>query len=294
MPDIAIDPTAKVGSVDTGPLSLSSGLAQHDHAGSPVLRVKRKRNADPIDAFIVATEDAERREKRARTGPPSGADVARVFQRIDTVESGAFDDGVRLRATIERLRDIRSTKQSPKMKPAALQLSQERREDQIAAQNADSKAARYKVVKMRRQFTDEDVDFKLLDVEEQSSTPLARNLVKSRHDEDDVMSSLMPMVQEYLKLQEGDDYVYDLYYAHASPVSPSIHARVAELSFDQDPDIFLHDNGNSSDSDAHSNIGDDHDSNAEDYYANEYPNASDLDDSWGEESDDDGEYDPYD
>ncbi|KAJ3179129.1 hypothetical protein HDU87_003085 [Geranomyces variabilis] len=301
------------------PLQPSESLPKDSatHKDRHVLRVKRKRNADPIDAFIVATaEDAQR--KKARTGEQTANDepaesIARVFQRIDTVESSAFDTALRSRATLDRLRDdLRSThRQSPKsQRPAPPQIAQERREDQIASHNVEAKAARYKVVSRQRQVfaggggddDDGDGDINLLDVEQQAddddeerervrpSGGAAGRFIKSREDKDDVVSSLMPMVQEYLKVSEGDDYVYDLYYAQTNPLPTTSHNhRVAELTFDQDPDIFMHDRRRGSDSDTddsdRSNNGDDYDSNAEDYYGNFYPDASDLENS--DDSDDD-------
>ncbi|KAJ3162503.1 hypothetical protein HDU88_006662 [Geranomyces variabilis] len=294
------------------PLAESPPRDSATHNDRHVLRVKRKRNADPIDAFIVATaEDAQR--KKARTGEGIAADkpaesVARVFQRVDTVESSAFDTAVRSRATLDRLRDLRSTRQSPKSHRPALQIAQERREDQIASHSVEAKAARYKVVSRQRQVfangNDEDGagdgNINLLDVVEQGDDDVdvrvrpsggaAGRLIKSREDKDDVVSSLMPMVQEYLKVSEGDDFVYDLYYAQTNPLPTTSHNhRVAELTFDEDPDIFMHDRRRGSDSDTddsdRSNNGDDHDSNAEDYYGNNYPDASDLENSDDSEED---------
>ncbi|KAJ3158858.1 hypothetical protein HDU86_002546 [Geranomyces michiganensis] len=268
------------------------------HNDRHVLRVKRKRNADPIDAFIVATGDSAQR-KKARTDAEEAVDepaepVATVFQRIDTVESSAFDTAIRSQATLDRLRDLRTGRQSPKASRTPSQTAQERREDQISSLQAESKAARYKVVSRQRQLAGGD-DISLLDVEEQDDVvrppkkgPAERFIKEREEAEDDVVSSLMPMVQEYLKVSEGSDYVYDLYYAQTTPLPAANHTRVAELTFDEDPELFMHDRRRGSDSDPDdsdcSNIGDDHDSNAEDYYGNFYPDASDLEgsDSEGE------------
>ncbi|KAJ3024276.1 solute carrier 7, member 6 opposite strand [Thoreauomyces humboldtii] len=273
---------------------------------TPVLRVKRKRNADPIDAFIVANEDRERREKRARTGSLDASDqenVTTVFQLVETCETRDFDDAGRLRATLDRIRTLRNAKQSLKT-PAfdVADMSQGRRTEQKAAQNADSRAARYRVSTSRRHVSGE---LKLLDVEEQKDPEaipvVSRSTRGLKTKEDELLDNLMPMVQQYLRVSEGStpvvdpetDYVYDLYYASTSALpSDAPMSRVAELSLDYDADVFL---GSSDDSD--NNDEGDEDSNAEDHYGNEYPDASDLDDSWDEDGSEAGSedsYDPYD
>ncbi|KAI8824390.1 uncharacterized protein EV422DRAFT_318944 [Fimicolochytrium jonesii] len=278
----------------------------------PMLRIKRKRNEDPIDAFIVATEEIARKEKRTKTGEEPPAEIARFFQRVETVETRDFDDTTRLKATSERLKYLRANKQSIKSPPPS--PSDERRAEAINGRNAERKAARYRVVKDRRQILD---DVELLDVEETSDEPKKGPHTTSYESgpipESDLMESLMPMMREYLHVSQEKDgpipseYVYDIYYAQPE-MDPEAHSRVAELTFEDLSATLLADAGDSSDN----NDDDDEDSNAEDYYANEYPDASDSeksDDSdvdegyrrgrgyknyFDDDEDDDGDYDPYD
>ncbi|KND04715.1 uncharacterized protein SPPG_00424 [Spizellomyces punctatus DAOM BR117] len=251
-----------------------------------VLRIKRKRNADPIDALIIANEEAERQGKKARMGT---GDISRIFTLADTVENQDIEDAGRLRVTLDRLRASRSGKQSLKTMTQWDRSPEGRRKDLVENQSVENKAARFKVLRNRRQFSDDALPYNLLDVAEEGehdSTGSYMSQKKPPLSDDDIISDLMPMVREYLRVTEGDEkvkedeYVWDLYYLDNS-AKPAPNAKVAELTWEQDDDVFVADDDDSSDY-----LDDDEDSNAEDYWANDYPDAG-SDDSL------DDPYDPY-
>ncbi|TPX67247.1 hypothetical protein SpCBS45565_g03967 [Spizellomyces sp. 'palustris'] len=250
-----------------------------------VLRIKRKRNADPIDALIIANEEAERQGKKARMG---SEDISRIFTLADTVENKDIEDAGRLRVTLDRLRASRSGKQSLKAMPQWDRSPEGRRKDLVGNQSAKNKAARFKVLRNRRQFSDDVLPYNLLDVAEEGEHDSTASYIQKDPplSDNDIMSELMPMVREYLRVTEGnekakeDEYVWDLYYLDNS-AKPAPNAKVAELTWEQDDDVFVADDDASSDY-----LDDDEDSNAEDYWANDYPDANSDDDL-------DDPYDPY-
>ncbi|KAI8968976.1 hypothetical protein BDF20DRAFT_137537 [Mycotypha africana] len=122
-------------------------------------------------------------------------------------------------------------------------------------------------------------------------------------DPDDIMCNFIPMIKEYLTLQDKnqpqeeneDDYVYDVYYKDDAEIlsQQSINSmNVGSLVWFDDESEYI------DDSDSNSELGDelDEDSNAEDYYQNDYPEEEDSDefeDDYGYEvvsSEDDEDY----
>ncbi|KAI8326130.1 hypothetical protein GQ54DRAFT_139237 [Martensiomyces pterosporus] len=98
----------------------------------------------------------------------------------------------------------------------------------------------------------------------------------------DIMDTLLPMVRDYLSFsQPKPEYVYDFYYVQQSHagMDPNIlrAPNVGTVLWVDDAEEFT--NGGDSDDDGNS---DDADSNAEDYYTNDYPDEpeynSEIDD----------------
>jgi len=130
-----------------------------------------------------------------------------------------------------------------------------------------------------------------------------------RQADDELMASFVPMLQEYLNLQDtfkattptaavesedDDEFVYDLYYRsdHPNPASPAIPGapddisslaglqRIGELA-GMDEDEILNDDSSSEEEDEA-----DQDSNEEGDYRNDYPSGDeDEDDQFNSEGD---------
>ncbi|KAI9096121.1 hypothetical protein DFS34DRAFT_154759 [Phlyctochytrium arcticum] len=255
-----------------------------------VLRIKRKRNADPVEALVLAQAESRRQDKKARVN----GDGTRIFTLVDTVETKDFEDTGKIKMTLDRLRETKSNRQSIKTMGQRAMTPENRREDVIENKRAESKAARYKVLRNNRQATTDALPYNMLDVaeedDEDESQRMRRKYGLGRStgevnpmSDDDVMKTLMPMVRDYLRVSEGtsanedDEFVWDIYCpADGAKLLPS--ARVAQLTWDHDDDIYMHDDEEDSDVPDEA----DEDSNAEDWYANEYPEASDPELSDGE------------
>ncbi|KAI9009792.1 hypothetical protein BC832DRAFT_591122 [Gaertneriomyces semiglobifer] len=250
-------------------------------SSNTVLRVKRKRNADPIEALVVAQEESRREGKKLRLG---NGEIL-VFKLVETVERQTVEDAQRWKNTLEKLKSLRSEKQSSKSSSSSRPgTPDERRKVLAQAKAAENRAARYKVLKSRREERDPDLPYKVVDVAEDNDRRRQARSGTATPAENDVVASLMPMIQEYLRVTEGveppvseEEYVYDLYYQDTSGATAP-DARIGQLTLDQDANVFL------IDEDEDSDVLDeaDEDSNAEDYYQNEYP------DEW--ESSDEDEY----
>ncbi|KAJ3272484.1 hypothetical protein HK104_004473 [Borealophlyctis nickersoniae] len=244
-----------------------------------ILRLKRKRQEEPVDALVVnghKPSEKKARKGEAETGTGTAVAVPTMFRLAETVPSRDFENPARLRETITRLRNM--PQENFKMLGSPAQPVSERRHANVQNKLRESKAARYKLVNARRQIPeayDEDSPFHFLDIEqygEPNKSKSGSDAKRSR--EDEVLSDLMPMIREYLKVTEGkdiveDEYVYDIYCVDHSNV-PLSTDHVASLTWD-DEDLLMYDED--SDQEVHDDSSED--SNAEDYYQNEYPDASD-------------------
>ncbi|KAL5039310.1 hypothetical protein RTP6_006482 [Batrachochytrium dendrobatidis] len=179
-----------------------------------LLRIKRKRNEDPIDTLLVAHSGKDKRLKAV-------AD-ARVFKLLDSVESDHLDlkqsttnDSTPLTNTIERLAS--RLRNSPKH--ASVSALDRRKEVLVSSKLAEAKAARYRIVEQnRKSFMNGTLN--VIDIHKDTDDNMR----------DEIVCNLLPMVREYLNLSEGseaaksaniplqadytvqEDDVYDLYY----------------------------------------------------------------------------------
>ncbi|KAI8340047.1 hypothetical protein BC941DRAFT_239544 [Chlamydoabsidia padenii] len=100
------------------------------------------------------------------------------------------------------------------------------------------------------------------------------------------MCNFIPMVKEYLTLNdkveepEEDDYVYDVYYCDKSTDKDTVITgpNVGSLMWFDEETEYMND-------DSDSEIGDneDEDSNAEDFYQNDYPDEENSDEDYEEQ-----------
>ncbi|KAL7746527.1 hypothetical protein RI367_008177 [Sorochytrium milnesiophthora] len=224
-------------------------------SSSVVLRVKRKRGDEPLDGLILPGS-----KRQVQIGD-------RVFRRVDTVASRATDE-------------LDLTKFSaPPLEAGGSQAS-------------DAGVARqYKVVGRERSVALTSVDatrttMNIYDIQTEQ-TPF----VYGDGDGDAAppnMNEFISMVQEYLTLSEqptlpeptaassdGDGYVYDIYVqdvaATANQQTGNLLPHFARLDWNGNEEFSLDSDGDDSSAGAHSD-----DSNAEDYYGNDYPDEEDL------------------
>ncbi|XJO78188.1 hypothetical protein BDV3_002669 [Batrachochytrium dendrobatidis] len=263
-----------------------------------LLRIKRKRNEDPIDTLLVAHSGKDKRLKAV-------AD-ARVFKLLDSVESDHLDlkqsttnDSTPLTNTIERLAS--RLRNSPKH--ASVSALDRRKEVLVSSKLAEAKAARYRIVEQnRKSFMNGTLN--VIDIHKDTDDNMR----------DEIVCNLLPMVREYLNLSEGseaaksaniplqadytvqEDDVYDLYYYdEGGRVGTALQfSKVATLGVENGDllDLFTNDDHSESDTDL-----DSQDSNAEDYYANDYPDEDEglhYEDTASDDEDSDNEfYDEY-
>ncbi|KAJ1940758.1 hypothetical protein FBU59_003711 [Linderina macrospora] len=90
------------------------------------------------------------------------------------------------------------------------------------------------------------------------------------------MEQLLPMVRDYLSFsQTKPEYVYDFYYIqknHPAGLDPNVlrSGNVGSVLWIEDADEFIKDEGSDGGNE------EDEDSNAEDYYTNDYPDEPDF------------------
>ncbi|KAF1805975.1 hypothetical protein V8B55DRAFT_1486866 [Mucor lusitanicus] len=261
-----------------------------------ILRIKRKRTEEPLDALLVHQENEKRIKKNndsqksilnvSATAPPA------FFRLAETVEQKSFSN----LDEAKKLKDRISRRIQPGVSRPQTPTSIEGRKDRLVREQKDaSHKARYRVIQQNRSRVDEDAP----PVVQSSSEKAAKDLfqmyeaVKDEddtskqaklfvdddiEDPDDIMCNFIPMVKEYLTLQEReqdkeDDYVYDVYYRDDENMEHSMNSmNVGSLVWFDEQSEYL-------DDDTDSELGDnvDEDSNAEDYYQNDYPEEEDSD-----------------
>ncbi|KAL9559356.1 hypothetical protein PS6_000823 [Mucor atramentarius] len=272
-----------------------------------ILRIKRKRTEEPLDALLVHQENEKRikrnNEKQKSVLSVSATALPTLFRLAETVEQKSFlnlDEAKKLKDRISRrIQPGTSRPQTP--------TSIEDRKDRLVREQKDaSHKARYRVIHQNRAKVDEDappVKCDLMDPDaavsvQSSSEKAAKDLfqmyeaVKDEdtskqaklfvdddiEDPDDIMCNFIPMVKEYLTLQEReeekeDDYVYDVYYRDDENIEQGMNSmNIGSLVWFDEQSEYLDDD---SDSELGDNV--DEDSNAEDYYQNDYPEEEDSD-----------------
>ncbi|OBZ89389.1 putative RNA polymerase II nuclear localization protein SLC7A6OS [Choanephora cucurbitarum] len=254
-----------------------------------ILRIKRKRTEEPLEALLIHQEN-EKRVKKNNDQDKSKLTVSitalpSIFRLAETVEQKSFsnlDEAKKLRDRISRrIQPGTSRPQTP--------VSVEERKNRLVKdQKEASMRARYRVVMENRSKASEDAPpvvqsssekaakdlFNMYEAVKDDKSSKQANLFMDDdiEDPDDIMCNFIPMVKEYLTLQdketerqEEEDYVYDVYYRDDDQrVNTSNIGSL--IWFDETQSEYV-------DDDSDSELGDelDEDSNAEDYYQNDYP-----------------------
>ncbi|KAF8208600.1 hypothetical protein K438DRAFT_1812540 [Mycena galopus ATCC 62051] len=266
-----------------------------------ILRIKRKRNEEPLDALVVES----RRRKKSRGG-------VGVFQFAQTVEHDAWEDDKRKRDIedqISRLaRESAGATLDPKPPPNPRASPSTPKDDplrryKIIAHDEEVPTTRRrlptsppKVVSAKDVLPKaKDTGFKLYDAVLSADKPAAAG--------NEEMDKFIPMLNEYLKLNDisasastssiaetlppsesvsTDDYVWDVFYHRPATLTEWNEAANVGTLTGLPPSIT---DPYDSASDSEEEDEADEDSNAEEYYKNDYPdeeNSSEEDDSGDE------------
>ncbi|EXX72638.1 hypothetical protein RirG_067500 [Rhizophagus irregularis DAOM 197198w] len=291
-------------------------------SGLTIIRLKRKRNEEPLDALVVQHfENGHSPEKKKVRRKASNLKIEEVkenrkikekgetkesvpfiFRFAETVDEISFNDSNKTQQLKDRIVKLMNRKDTLKRKGIDIKQI---REQKIARTNENRREERYKVIDRNRQkngsFTNissddvEDEDetftelFKMYDAVKESEAPMEPKFVEEDDIDSEIMCNFIPMVRQYLSLQEqidkedktdlDDGYVYDVYYRDdAMDLDDQINFNnIASLTWinDDENEIFV----NESDDKDDFVYSDEEDSNAEDYYTHDYPDE-DEDEIW--------------
>nr|CAG8435430.1 8163_t:CDS:10 [Entrophospora candida] len=243
--------------------------------GLTILRLKRKRNEEPLDALVVeqllrnGVEHGKKKPKKrgsidkqqfsplTTTTEQEESSVPFMFRFAETVEKVSFNDSIKTR-----------------------QLQNRRKE-------------RYKVIDGNRQkgiesvFTEDNETenetihdiFMMYDAVKEEKPN--KNIEEPNDNESDIMCNFIPLVKQYLTIQEDDkksedksddeDYVYDVYYQDDSTMLDDEiqYQNFATLTWfgGEENQVFVKETKNQE----LYEYSDEEDSNAEDYYTHDYP-----------------------
>ncbi|KAI6114279.1 hypothetical protein F5141DRAFT_1002502 [Pisolithus sp. B1] len=266
------------------------------HTSYTILRIKRKRTDEPLDALVV--------ESRSRRKKSRGGDLD-VFQFAQTVEADTWDDAKArrsLQSQISKLADSYENGQASPVRevrsPAAGRPQEEgnRRYTVKAAKEETRVSPRRRPTSPPKVISAKDAlqnDFKMYDAIPADQEAAMRPL-------DSEMEKFLPMLQDYLSLSEvspkagsssvgergapaKDDYVWDVFYRRLYSLHElqSLAANVGTLTGLP----ALSDGGFSSPEESEEEDEADEDSNAEEYYKNDYPDEESGSDGLGDDDD---------
>jgi len=265
-----------------------------------ILRIKRKRNEEPLDALVV---ESRSRRKKTKGG-------MNVFQFAETVEQSAWDDE-RLQSRISSLAKETSKKlPQPLPQPLASSSPALPQAGEPTA-SSDTRPTRRlpQIDNPSRKYTIVPSDSTASPVKSSSLRPTAPPKIQSYKElqkasftiyeavpsitsnaaqstgPDPEMEKFLPMLQDYLRLsgedtspapststnivnaEKDEDYVWDVFYAR--PVTfRELYGSNTNIGMVTGLPL---DDGQGSDSDEEYEDEGDEDSNAEDWYTNDYP-----------------------
>ncbi|CAJ0837372.1 15585_t:CDS:2 [Entrophospora sp. SA101] len=267
--------------------------------GLTILRLKRKRNEEPLDALVVeqllrnGVEHGKKKPKKRGSidkqqfspltttteqevkSPLKESLVPFMFRFAETVEKVSFNDSIKTRQLQDRISKLISSKHNVIKKFETKKF----REDQITKFNENRRKERYKVIDGNRQKGIESV---------------------FTDNESDIMCNFIPLVKQYLTIQEDDkksedksddeDYVYDVYYQDDSTMLDDEiqYQNFATLTWfgGEENQVFVKETKNQE----LYEYSDEEDSNAEDYYTHDYPEEDNEDESNDDYSSDEQDY----
>ncbi|KAJ1999800.1 hypothetical protein GGI02_000998 [Coemansia sp. RSA 2322] len=273
-----------------------------------ILRVKRKRGQEPLEALIIHQQKKKwTKEHSASSTPQTPSEAPQLFALGETISESDFGDEAIRQALQDRLtrlskhRDDDMEVEVTGTSPSGLK--------KIAQVLAPPPQAKFRVVAAKQQVKltssagggrrvggipqvlaaadlgRDRCSIKMFDaINEEEYAPQPQQQQRQPHGVRDpyaqvalgsAVDELVPMVRNHLSLEKVDpEYVYDFYYARQQAQGNALNApTVGSVTWIDELDDLL--------ADAEATDEDDEDSNAEDYYANDYP-----DDESGSEMDD--------
>ncbi|KAF8929824.1 hypothetical protein BGZ47_000867 [Haplosporangium gracile] len=318
--------------------------------GLTILRIKRRRNEEPLDTLVVQeqleklagkkqkkTEDESQREKENTAAGlmPLPKAAPAVFRLATTVNKGLFKDPTQSSKLREKITNLAESSPRPRSRLMDRhtvdydERVQERRGELAETKRQEARTARYRVINQKRSgYSTPDTKlppkvkssnevaaeaqldiFKMYDAVKEDE-PKTKKQLAQEAEEADIMCNFLPMVREYLTISDKkvdpkisvdetavsgqlssafsrrddaggasdseDEYVYDIYYrdVNADHAKESQQRAIGSLLwFSDDENNFMNED-DSSDDDY-----EDSDSNAEDYYQNDYPEDELSDDA---------------
>ncbi|KAF8654619.1 hypothetical protein AX16_003530 [Volvariella volvacea WC 439] len=268
-----------------------------------LLRIKRKRNEEPLDALVV-----ESRERRKKSKGGLG-----VFQFAHTVEGGAWDDEKQQKVIQDQIsRLAREPTIIPENEPTS--ESSIPTSKPTTTKGLQRSSRRYTILTPSEEptFSKHPTNPpKVISVKDLPSTKVSRSdfrlydAVLSKEDRrpapavDPEMEKFIPLLNDYLKLHDirpeaaagglptdshlgsdsEDDYVWDVFYHRPATLTEwNAAANVGMITGPLPSDIDPYDSFSDEEEDEA-----DEDSNAEEYYKNDYPDEEDS--PWDSEDD---------
>ncbi|KAK0503449.1 hypothetical protein EDD18DRAFT_1346313 [Armillaria luteobubalina] len=230
-----------------------------------ILRIKRKRNEEPLDALVV---ESGIRRKKSRGGMG-------VFKFAQTVEDEAWNDQKlhqRIQDEVSRLsREEPILATEPKQPIVAPPASSPVKDEATLPVNPP------KIISTKDLPPKQgNPNFRMFDAVPETD--------ESSHAMDREMEKIMPMLKAYLNIDdaaasepapESGDYVWDVFYHRPSTLSEWNDAATVGTLTGLPPSLT---DPYDSDSDSEAEDEADEDSNAEEYYKNDYPDEEELSD----------------
>ncbi|RIB04836.1 hypothetical protein C2G38_2221311 [Gigaspora rosea] len=259
-----------------------------------IVRLKRKRNAEPLDALVVQ-QQLVKKPKRQGSLPKDmkateeqkineDSSLPFVFRFAETVDEISFNDSTKSQQLKDRITKLINRKD--KVRPKERSIKQIR-DQQIAWFNENTRRERYKVIDRNRQsgnlahFSSDSVED-----EENATDEMFKmyDAVKEELPIEPKLVALFLIVQENIDKESNtdsdNDYVYDVYYHDDSMVfdDKPEYQNYASLTWfnDDDNGIFVKETAGKDDFE----YSDEEDSNAEDYYTHDYPDEEEV---WSEQ-----------
>lgn len=255
-----------------------------------IVRIKRKRTDEPLDALVVESRVRRKKSKGGRD----------VFQFVRTVEETVWEDK-QLQETLQN--QISKLSQShdennnntqplvpvdvtnPSVAQRHRQLVDEGRRYTIVPTRESTENTKY-ATSPPKVISAKDIqpqsDFRMYDAVPADNKPTSPVF-------DSDMEKFLPMLQNYLRMNDepsqvfsavppAEDYVWDVFYRRPYTLSEWNSAANIGTLEGLPPSL---DDPYSSDSESEEEDNADEDSNAEEYYKNDYPDEDDSDDSEG-------------
>ncbi|CAG8618620.1 29158_t:CDS:2, partial [Racocetra persica] len=257
-----------------------------------LVRLKRKRNAEPLDALVVQQQLVKKPKRQGslqndvkpieEQKMEEDSSLPFVFRFAETVDEISFNDSTKSQQLKDRIAKLINRRDKVRLKERSRKQT---RDQQIAMFNENTRKERYKVIDRNRKsgslphfssVEDEenatDEMFKMYDAVKEE-IPIAPKLV-----------ALFLIVQENIDkentAESDDDYVYDVYYRDDSMAfdDKPEYQNYASLTWFNDGDnrIFVKE---TTEKDEYV-YSDEEDSNAEDYYTHDYPDEEEV---WSEQ-----------